>query len=357
MKLRTVLSALGVLAVLATPLLAQPILPPFNYDFEMEVQCTASATTPCPLVGPFTNLSGDFQDWISDSGGTTSNPTGPQTTDHNPGTSTGKYLYIESSLPTAVGSDALLLSPLFDLTGVMNPQISFWYHMLGAGMGTMHLDLVERLNEGTDAITTTGASFTTAGPSAAFVPAHVGTQITISGSTLGNDGVYTIMTVLGPNAVDVTPPFVMAEAGLTYVHEATTQDVIPAWQDDVDLWQQQVWLVSGLIGGGNSNSFQVIIRSFAGPVAPLTGSTFLSDMAIDDFDYIDLPDNDVGVVSIDAPGSLVAAGFQTVSVTIKNFGGLPQTVIPVSFDVDMGTPISETYMGSSHPAPPTPSPS
>ena len=341
MKLQTTLTALGVLAVLAAPVFAQPILPPFNYDFELEVPCGTSATTMCPLVGPFTNLTDDGQDWLPDTNGTGSSNTGPTANggaDHNPGIAGGTYLYTETSGGTT-GAEIKLLSPVFDITGAVNPTIQFWYHMFGSSMGTMHLDFIEPIQAGSDGITTTGATFTTAGPSAAFVPGQVGTQITISGSAMGNDGVYTIMTVLGPNSVDVMPPFVVAETGLTYTHEAVTLDVIPSWTDNQDLWQLQQVGVGGLIQFGGS-TFQVIIRS-------VRGASFASDMAIDDFSFIDLVPNDVGVVSVDAPAGFInPAGMYPVTVTISNFGSATQTSIPVNFTVDGGSAITETYMGS-----------
>lgn len=57
--------------------------------------------------------------------------------------------------------------------------------------------------------------------------------------------------------------------------------------------------------------------------------------------------NDVGVTALDSPSSgsgLTAA--ETVTVTITNFGGETQTTIPVSYVLDGGTPVSETYTGS-----------
>ena len=341
MKLHSLLPLLGAVAVLViiqTPLMAQPFPPPYNYDFEMEVQCPTGVTSACPLVGPFTNLTTDgTQDWLSDAGGTPSTGTGPSV-DQNPGTSTGFYLYTETS-GTVTGTPVELLSPLLDRTGVAVPRIKFWYHMLGGTMGTLHVDLVDQINAGTDGITTTGATFTTAGPSATFTAADVGDTITISGSALGNDGVYSIMTFLGPNAVDVSPPFVMAEGGLTYTHTRTTLDITPSWTDNVDLWQERVITLGAgnFANTGNSQAFAIIIRG-------VTGVSFTSDMAIDDFTYDTPLPNDTGVVSIDSPTGTVAAATYPVTVTIMNFGTAPQANIPVDLVVDGGAPISETYV-------------
>ena len=79
-----------------------------------------------------------------------------------------------------------------------------------------------------------------------------------------------------------------------------------------------------------------------------TGVFTVSGWNVDDFTIFDStpPANDVGVISIDAPGDPNVSGPQTVTVTIQNFGAATQLSIPVAYDVDMGTPVNETYVGS-----------
>lgn len=61
---------------------------------------------------------------------------------------------------------------------------------------------------------------------------------------------------------------------------------------------------------------------------------------------IHLFSGDVGVTAVTAPvtGQLGAA--ETVTVTITNFGAETQTSIPVSYSIDGGTEVNETYTGS-----------
>ena len=36
---------------------------------------------------------------------------------------------------------ANVYSPIYDFTGISEPQISFWYHMYGSDIGQLHLDI------------------------------------------------------------------------------------------------------------------------------------------------------------------------------------------------------------------------
>jgi len=119
---------------------------PYTADFESEVQhSTTAATTGFTFVTPgWSNTqTGDDADWRADAGGTGSVGTGPGTgassgqADHTPGTSSGIYLYFESTDPNFPSKSAYLLSPTFDLTSNPYPLIEFWYSMYGATMGTL----------------------------------------------------------------------------------------------------------------------------------------------------------------------------------------------------------------------------
>ena len=84
--------------------------------------------------------------WSVDEGGTTSTGTGPGTgassgqSDYFPGTITGNYLYIESGVPCN-GVEAVVLSPVFDISSFTNPNVraQMAYNMFGATMGTICL--------------------------------------------------------------------------------------------------------------------------------------------------------------------------------------------------------------------------
>ena len=56
--------------------------------------------------------------------------------------------------------------------------------------------------------------------------------------------------------------------------------------------------------------------------------------------------NDVGVTSIDAPVDGVLGVTESITVSIRNFGTNPQTNIPVSYTVDGGAAVNETYTGT-----------
>ena len=114
---------------------------PYAEDFETFSTCTPTCGVACPVSNGWINTPGDDVDWTTDQGGTTSGSTGP-TTDFNPGSSTGNYMYIETSSPCAVGEVAELLSPCVNIpTTATCPVFSFGYHMYGATMGTLNVDI------------------------------------------------------------------------------------------------------------------------------------------------------------------------------------------------------------------------
>jgi hypothetical protein len=84
------------------------------------------------------NGQGDDIDWRTEDGTTPTSNTGPST-DFNPGTSTGNYLYLEAT--NCENASAEVLSPCIDLTTFQNPRLLFGYHMYGSGMGSLHIDI------------------------------------------------------------------------------------------------------------------------------------------------------------------------------------------------------------------------
>ncbi len=77
----------------------------------------------------------------------------------------------------------------------------------------------------------------------------------------------------------------------------------------------------------------------------LTGDEFTPN---DPFtkDVTHLFSDDVGLVSFDSPQSGSGLGNETISVTVKNFGGLPQSNFDIQYTVNGGTPVVETYTGT-----------
>jgi len=56
--------------------------------------------------------------------------------------------------------------------------------------------------------------------------------------------------------------------------------------------------------------------------------------------------NDVGVAEITAPSSGSGLGFETLTVTLENFGALTQTNFDVTYTVNSGAPVTETFTGT-----------
>lgn len=114
----------------------------FNDDLESYSLCATASdcgATVCSLGGLWSNLtngSEDNIDWRVDNGGTPSANTGPSV-DFNPGTASGKYMYVEASgcaAQTAIlESQCILLDQQYDF--------EFAYHMFGTTMGSLHLDV------------------------------------------------------------------------------------------------------------------------------------------------------------------------------------------------------------------------
>ena len=87
-------------------------------------------------LGLWSNVGGDDFDWTQDCCGTLSNGTGP--TDDNGGG--GSYVYTEASDPN-FPNKSTFLQLTFDFTGINNPELAFFYHMFGAAMGTLNVDI------------------------------------------------------------------------------------------------------------------------------------------------------------------------------------------------------------------------
>lgn len=118
---------------------------PWSDDFESFSSCNTTSNCEaeiCSLNNDFVNDGNgvfDDIDWRTDAGGTPSTGTGPSM-DFNPGTTGGKYLYLEAS-GSCTNKQANLISPCIDLVNVANPVLNFAYHMDGSNVGSLHLDV------------------------------------------------------------------------------------------------------------------------------------------------------------------------------------------------------------------------
>jgi len=104
---------------------------PYAETFESETNDVTSAS----LLGfdfnanGWRNITGDHADWRTYSGNTPSSYTGTSGIDHSEGTSSGKYLYMESSSPMFPNKTFDLISPAFDLRTTTTPILTFWFNM------------------------------------------------------------------------------------------------------------------------------------------------------------------------------------------------------------------------------------
>jgi len=86
--------------------------------------------------GDWENMNVDDIDWTRHSGSTPSSSTGPSFACD--GT---YYLYTESSSSGYPNKQAILQAPCFDLSPLESPQLTFEYHMYGATMGTLSVEI------------------------------------------------------------------------------------------------------------------------------------------------------------------------------------------------------------------------
>jgi len=109
------------------------------------VTCSGTTITSFPYLetfdsgmGDWTQDTGDDGDWTLDDSGTPSNNTGPS----DDISSGGNYFYTEAS-SNGLGSNAtvILTSPCYDLSGLTEAYFSFYYHMFGANVGTLDLEI------------------------------------------------------------------------------------------------------------------------------------------------------------------------------------------------------------------------
>lgn len=102
----------------------------------------------------------------------------------------------------------------------------------------------------------------------------------------------------------------------------------------LDQWQQGLYDLSPYIG----DTFQLRFRG-------VTGTSFGSDNALDDFNIYSLFPNDAGVISIDAPMNAVM-GANPVDVTIQNFGADTLTNVDIIWELNGGAPSTFNWTGS-----------
>ncbi|RYH72183.1 hypothetical protein EVU94_14045, partial [Flavobacteriaceae bacterium 144Ye] len=116
-----------------------------NFTTTDPVPCTGTAVISYPYsenwntdIGDWTQGTGDNGEWTLNTGTTASTGTGP----NNDYSGSGNYFYTEAST-NGLGFNATvyLISPCFDFTNHINPEFTFYYHMFGADMGSLSVDI------------------------------------------------------------------------------------------------------------------------------------------------------------------------------------------------------------------------
>ena len=119
---------------------------PFSENFESFDTCSTvfdCGATVCPLSNGFLNLDNgteDDHDWRITFGPTPTADTGP-TADHNPGSTLGKYAYMEPSNGCELAT-ALMYTPCIEIPATAaDPEMTFWFHMFGSDIGQLRVDV------------------------------------------------------------------------------------------------------------------------------------------------------------------------------------------------------------------------
>lgn|GEM_PF-3556406 len=118
---------------------------PYTEDFESLSPCGGGVS--CVVNGDCNTLQNgwindpmnDDTDWSIAQGATATSGTGPMGDHSTGGSSSGVYLYMESS--GCSGQEAALIRECLDIDAVPNPWLSFWYHAYGADMGRLYVDV------------------------------------------------------------------------------------------------------------------------------------------------------------------------------------------------------------------------
>jgi MAM domain, meprin/A5/mu/Secretion system C-terminal sorting domain/PKD domain len=135
---------------------------PHTQDFEsfdsLQTSESCDAGVRGDSAGGWYQDQSDQGEWRADTAGTASTGTGPGSTattsgdgtgtDYVPGTTAGVYLYTEATATTTCdGANVSLLSPCFDFSASGTYyQLKFAYHMFGAGMGSLNVDVYDGTN-------------------------------------------------------------------------------------------------------------------------------------------------------------------------------------------------------------------
>ncbi|NNF01390.1 MAG: PKD domain-containing protein, partial [Bacteroidia bacterium] len=123
------------------PVISFPLVEDAESLLTCESNCVSAGGCNSTSNGWINMQSGDDTDWSISQGGTPSTGTGPSV-DHTLGTTAGTYYYTEATSPcNASSQEAHLVRECVDLNSLVNPVLSFWYHMYGPSMGILNVDI------------------------------------------------------------------------------------------------------------------------------------------------------------------------------------------------------------------------
>lgn len=122
---------------------------PFFDDVENHPATSSASIENCWSAVP-ENTSNYYRWNITDNGTTPSSSTGPSSAH-----SGNKFFFTEASSGN-LDNEAELITPLIDISMLTTPYLSFYYHMYGSAMGSLHVDIMSNGNWHNDEIIING---------------------------------------------------------------------------------------------------------------------------------------------------------------------------------------------------------
>lgn len=198
--------------------------------------------------------------WGTYAGASNSTTTGPSA-DHTSGANTGKYIYTETVL---VGNTtiATITSPAIDVRPLNVPELRFWYHMYGATIGTLTVEVNQ--GGGWNQVFSISGQQQTAKTSPwqqAIVPltAYADTtfQVRFSHNRLGNTGDLAIddFSIIEAPACPQASNFNVVSIGFNSVNLSWTASTASSW--NIQYGPPGFVIGSGTTVIANSNPFNV----------------------------------------------------------------------------------------------------
>ncbi|MCP3894566.1 MAG: hypothetical protein GY706_08040 [Bacteroides sp.] len=175
-------------------------------------------------LGDWENVTGDDMNWTRRSGTTPSYSTGPS------GAHGGLfYAYTEASSPNYPGKTAILEGPTFDLSTANQAELTFWYHMYGAAMGTLYVEVSDNCQDWTSLWSLSGDQGNLWHEAIVDLNPYIGQTITIrfrgvTGSSYTSDIAVDDITVSAGQ--DTTPPTVISTTPVDGAVDVPTANTI-----------------------------------------------------------------------------------------------------------------------------------